>query len=180
STMRTAVPGVNVAGLKTTVLPATNAGAIFQTGMATGKFQGVTHATTPSGCLIVYAKLAGNSDSIVSPFMRRDSPAHNTATLIDLCSSPRDSEMVLPSSCVRIRASSSLLSSIKRAAFATILPRAGAGVARQSRKASAAASTAARASARVACFTVPIVSLVFEGLRFSTTLDDADSIHFPP
>src|SRR6266852_9771928 len=53
STMRTAVPGVKVAGLKTTVLPATNAGAIFQTGIATGKFHGVTHATTPSGCLIV-------------------------------------------------------------------------------------------------------------------------------
>src|SRR2546428_9850620 len=53
STMRTAVPGVNVAGLKTTVLPATNAGAIFHVGIATGKFQGVTQATTPSGCLIV-------------------------------------------------------------------------------------------------------------------------------
>ena len=47
------VAGVIVAGLKTTVLPATSAGAIFHVGMATGKFQGVTHATTPSGCLIV-------------------------------------------------------------------------------------------------------------------------------
>src|SRR6266404_1907961 len=53
STMRTAVAGVSEAGLKTTVLPATRAGAIFQTGIATGKFQGVTQATTPSGCLIV-------------------------------------------------------------------------------------------------------------------------------
>src|SRR6266581_7617503 len=119
STIRVAVPGVNVAGLKTTVLPATNAGAIFQTGIATGKFQGVTHATTPSGCLIVYAKLAGNSDRIVSPFKRRDSPAQNSATLIDRCNSPRDSEIVLPSSRVRIVANSSLVSSIKRAAFAT-------------------------------------------------------------
>ena len=44
-----AVSGVSVAGLKTTVFPATSAGAIFQTGMATGKFQGVMQATTPSG-----------------------------------------------------------------------------------------------------------------------------------
>src|SRR5258708_34631049 len=75
STMRTPVAGVSVAGLKTTVLPATSAGAIFHTGIATGKFQGVTQATTPSGCLIVEAKLAGSSDRIVSPFIRLDSPA---------------------------------------------------------------------------------------------------------
>src|ERR1700686_63162 len=80
STMRTAVAGVSVAGLKTTVLPATSAGAIFHTGIATGKFQGVTQATTPSGCLIVYTKFEGNSERIVSPFMRRDSPAQNSAT----------------------------------------------------------------------------------------------------
>src|SRR5215204_1828751 len=75
SVRRVAVPGVIVAGLKTTALPATSAGAIFQTGIATGKFHGVTHATTPSGCLIVYAKFNGNSEGVVSPFMRRDSPA---------------------------------------------------------------------------------------------------------
>ena len=44
-----AVSGVRVAGLKTTVLPPTSAGAIFQIGIATGKFHGVMHATTPSG-----------------------------------------------------------------------------------------------------------------------------------
>src|SRR5712664_2713757 len=98
STMRTAVAGVNEAGLKTTVLPATSAGAIFHTGIATGKFQGVTQATTPSGCLIVYAKFNGSSEGIVSPVNRRDSPAQNSATLIDRCSSPRDSPIVLPSS----------------------------------------------------------------------------------
>src|ERR1051325_9487793 len=57
STIRVAVAGVMVAGLKTTVLPATKAGAIFQTGIATGKFHGVTQATTPGGCLMVWAKL---------------------------------------------------------------------------------------------------------------------------
>src|ERR1044072_9727037 len=78
STMRTAVAGVSVAGLKTTVFPATSAGAIFQTGIATGKFQGVTQATTPSGCLIVYAKFSGNSEGIVSPVIRRDSAAQHS------------------------------------------------------------------------------------------------------
>src|SRR6267378_4918040 len=53
STMRTAVAGVKEAGLNTTVFPATRAGAIFQIGIATGKFQGVIQATTPRGCLIV-------------------------------------------------------------------------------------------------------------------------------
>src|SRR5271163_3270514 len=36
-----AVSGVNVAGLKTTVFPQTSAGAIFHTGIATGKFRDV-------------------------------------------------------------------------------------------------------------------------------------------
>src|SRR4029078_10380119 len=69
SVMRTAVAGVIDAGLKTTVFPATSAGAIFHTGIATGKFHGVTHATTPSGCLIVYAKFSGKSDGIGSPLI---------------------------------------------------------------------------------------------------------------
>ena len=41
------------AGLKTTVSPDTSAGAIFQTGIATGKFHGVMTATGPTGCLTV-------------------------------------------------------------------------------------------------------------------------------
>ena len=41
--------GVSDAGLRTTVLPATRAGAIFHAGIAMGKFHGVMHATTPSG-----------------------------------------------------------------------------------------------------------------------------------
>ena len=38
-----------VAGLNTTVFPATSAGAIFHTGIAIGKFHGVMQATTPCG-----------------------------------------------------------------------------------------------------------------------------------
>src|SRR5262249_2939224 len=37
------------AGFQTTVLPYASAGAIFQAGMAMGKFQGVIAATTPTG-----------------------------------------------------------------------------------------------------------------------------------
>ena len=48
-TTAVAVAGVSDAGLKTTVLPLTSAGAIFHTGIATGKFHGVMQATTPTG-----------------------------------------------------------------------------------------------------------------------------------
>ena len=41
--------GVSVAGLKTTVFPATSAGVIFQDGIAIGKFQGVITPMTPIG-----------------------------------------------------------------------------------------------------------------------------------
>ena len=39
----------SVAGLMTTELPQMRAGAIFQVGIARGKFHGVIRATTPSG-----------------------------------------------------------------------------------------------------------------------------------
>ena len=45
----TAHSGVDDAGLKTRALPQIRAGAIFQTGIATGKFQGVMMPTTPNG-----------------------------------------------------------------------------------------------------------------------------------
>ena len=53
STMSAAVSGVSDAGLNTTVLPETSAGAIFQIGIAIGKFQGVMIATGPTGCFSV-------------------------------------------------------------------------------------------------------------------------------
>src|SRR5579859_2457673 len=49
STNNSAVCGVYSAGLNTTVLPYASAGAIFQAGIAMGKFQGVMMPTTPSG-----------------------------------------------------------------------------------------------------------------------------------
>ena len=47
--MATAVSGVLLAGFQMTGLPATSAGAIFQTGIRIGKFHGVMMPTTPSG-----------------------------------------------------------------------------------------------------------------------------------
>ena len=46
-----------VAGLKTTVLPQTSAGAIFQLGIAIGKFHGVIAPTTPTGIADAHLEL---------------------------------------------------------------------------------------------------------------------------
>jgi hypothetical protein len=48
-TSSTDVIGACEAGLKTTALPETSAGAIFHVGMAMGKFHGAISATTPIG-----------------------------------------------------------------------------------------------------------------------------------
>ena len=49
-------------GLKTTVLPATSAGIIFQHGIAIGKFQGVMIPAMPIGWRMLIAHLSGSSD----------------------------------------------------------------------------------------------------------------------
>jgi len=71
----TAESGVSVAGFKTTVLPAMSAASVFQLGMATGKFQGVMQATTPSGSRTARAALLGSSAGTIVPKRRRPSPA---------------------------------------------------------------------------------------------------------
>jgi hypothetical protein len=67
--------GVSSAGLNTLVHPETIAGAIFQIGMAIGKFHGVISPTTPIGWRIVIENLFRSSDGIVLPNIRRPSPA---------------------------------------------------------------------------------------------------------
>ena len=61
STRSVAQCGVSLAGLKTTVLPVTSAGIIFQHGMAIGKFQGVMIPATPIGWRMLIAHLSGSS-----------------------------------------------------------------------------------------------------------------------
>ena len=65
---------MSVAGLKTTVLPATSAGAIFHDGIAIGKFHGVITPMTPIGIRTLIWNLSGSSDGVVWPYSRRPSP----------------------------------------------------------------------------------------------------------
>ena len=62
--------GVSVAGLKTTVLPHTSAGMIFQDGIAIGKFHGVITPQTPSGWRTDIANLSRSSEGTVCPYWR--------------------------------------------------------------------------------------------------------------
>ena len=74
STKRSPSSGVSVAGLKTTVLPQTSAGAIFQLGIAIGKFHGVITPTTPIGWRTLMLNLSRSSDGVVWPNRRLPSP----------------------------------------------------------------------------------------------------------
>ena len=49
SQIASAVSGVSLAGLSTTVQPAANAGPIFRVAIAAGKFHGVANNDTPTG-----------------------------------------------------------------------------------------------------------------------------------
>ena len=72
-----ALPGTRSAGFKTTQLPKARAGAIFQAGMAMGKFQGVISPTTPMGSRVISTPMPGRTEGRVSPARRRHSPAKN-------------------------------------------------------------------------------------------------------
>ena len=174
-----AVHGVSVAGLNTIVLPATSAGAIFQHGIAIGKFHGVITATGPSGALTVYTNVRGISDGIVCPPMRRPSPAMNSTMFVALSTSPRASPNVLPSSHARIAASSSVCLARSAAQRTSRLPRTGAGVSRHAGNACAAAATAAFTSSGVEYGTWPSDTRVSAGERLGTPFVAADSTHWP-
>ena len=62
--------GTSSAGLKTMVLPNASAGAIFQAGIASGKFHGVISPTTPSGSRVTSTSMPGRTDAIFSPPQR--------------------------------------------------------------------------------------------------------------
>ena len=62
SAKSSALSGVVEAGLRTTVLPAARAGAIFQASISSGKFHGMIWAATPSG----FATRPGNAYSSLS------------------------------------------------------------------------------------------------------------------
>src|SRR3989337_1175098 len=66
--------GVRDEGLNTAVHPLMSAAPLFQEGIATGKFPGVTSATGPTGRRIVKHILSGSSDRTVWPKTRRPLP----------------------------------------------------------------------------------------------------------
>src|SRR5918993_812328 len=68
-----ALSGVSSAGLRTSVLPAARAGAIFQLAMVSGKFQGTMRPTTPSGSRNVTS--TPPETGMVSPSKRSGIPA---------------------------------------------------------------------------------------------------------
>ena len=75
STSSAAQCGVSDAGLSTTTLPQISAAVIFQHGIAIGKFHGVMIPAMPIGWRMLIAHLLGSSDGVVSPNIRRPSPA---------------------------------------------------------------------------------------------------------
>ena len=69
--------GTSSAGLKTTQLPNASAGAIFQAGIASGKFHGVIAATTPSGSRVISTSMPGRVESTSRRRAAAASPAKN-------------------------------------------------------------------------------------------------------
>ena len=67
--------GVTLAGFQRTALPKARAGAIFQAGVAMGKFQGLMTATTPTGSRRTSISMAGRTLSAMSPCRRSASAA---------------------------------------------------------------------------------------------------------
>ena len=129
-TKLTADNGVKVAGLRTTVLPHTSAGAIFHDGIAIGKFHGVIIEQTPSGWRTDIANLSRSSEGTVCPYCRRPSPAMNCVMSIASCTSPRVSSSTFPISRVMSRAKASFCSTMRAAAARSSSARLGAGTSR--------------------------------------------------
>src|SRR5699024_8690690 len=70
--------GVAEAGFTTTGHPAARAGAIFLVIIATGKFHGVTAATTPTGCFITINLLSSWDAGNISPYTLFASSAYQS------------------------------------------------------------------------------------------------------
>ncbi len=104
--------GTSSAGLNTIVLPNAMAGAIFQAGIASGKFHGVITPTTPSGSRVTSTSMPGRTESIFSPPTRSASPAKNLKIAPALAASPMPSASGLPCSRASSRPSSSFRASI--------------------------------------------------------------------
>ena len=173
-----ALPGTRSAGLKTTVLPNASAGAIFQAGIAMGKFHGVMIPITPSGSRRTSTSTPGRMEGKRSPDIRKASPAKNLNTRPALTTSPTPSARVLPSSRASKRPSSSRRARTSLPIRSSASLRCSAVNFAHAACASNAASTAACACVASARAYSPITSLVSDGLMFRFT--STPVTHSPP
>ena len=67
------VAGTRSAGLNTTALPKASEGAIFQAGIAMGKFHGQMRPTTPTGSRVIVTSTLGRTEANCVPSMRKAS-----------------------------------------------------------------------------------------------------------
>src|SRR5207253_8073353 len=74
--MASAVSGVSLAGLSTTVQPAASAGPILRVAIAAGKFQGVIRTLTPTGWCCTMLRLAPDGEIDSEPRLRTASSAY--------------------------------------------------------------------------------------------------------
>ncbi len=172
-------PGVHCAGLKTTVLPKARAGAIFQAGMAIGKFHGVIRPTTPTGSLVISTSTPGRTEGSFSPHRRSASPAKNLKMWPARTVSPIPSASVFPSSRDRSRPMSSFRARISDPTLSRTFARSWMELSDQAGNAAAAASTAALASRASARAYSPMTSVRSDGFRFGAH-DAAVVVHSPP
>ena len=136
------VSGVSSDGFHTTGSPHTSATAVFQDQTAAGKLKALMTPTTPSGCQVSISRCPGRSDGIVRPYSCRERPTAKSQMSIISWTSPRASEVILPTSRLISVARSSLCSASSSPSRLTRAPRAGAGTFRHARKALCARSTA--------------------------------------
>ncbi len=136
-------------GLSTKQLPAARATGNIHIGTITGKLNGVTPATTPSGWRIVQLSMPVLTWSVKSPFSNCGMPQANSTMSMPRATSPWASVNTLPCSAVMSAASSSLCRfSNSRKRNITRARRIG-GVSAQAGKAARAAATAAATSSRL-------------------------------
>jgi hypothetical protein len=134
----------------TTVLPQASAGAIFQAGIAIGKFQGVMIPTGPTASRVISTPTPGRTEGRISPESRRHSPAKKSKICAARTVSPIPSASVLPSSRLRSVPSSSLRARISAAAFESTACRSSGPERLQPGNAALAAAMACAASSAVA------------------------------
>src|SRR4051812_19265537 len=137
-----AVNGACSDGFQITGSPQTRATAAFQDQTAAGKLKALMTPTTPRGCQVSIRRCPGRSDGIVRPYSCRDRPTAKSQMSIISCTSPRASEVILPTSRL-IRVARSRLCSVNSSpSRLTTAPRPGAGTVRHDLNACCARSTA--------------------------------------